>query len=95
MRRNVAALVLAWGLALPAPDQAITYATRGVVTAFSRTELVVSRPRNRGPITFTWSAATHVEGDLILGATVSVRYRDEGRRHLATAIAVEAPINGN
>jgi len=95
-RRLLAALVLACGLALPALSAPIvTYATRGVVTALSRTELVVSRPKNRGPITFALSEVTHVNGALRLGSTVSVRYHDDKGRHLATAVTVEGPINGN
>lgn len=92
---NILALVLAWRLVAPLPTPILTYATRGVVTALSRTELVVSRSRNRGLIRFTLSPATRVDGTVLVGATVSVRYRNEREHHVATAIAVEASLNRN
>ena len=95
MRGNLLALVLAWGLLAPLPTPALTHATRGVVSALSRTQLVITRSRNLGPITFTVSPATRVDGPLVVGVTVSVRYRDERNRHIATAIAVEASIKRN
>jgi hypothetical protein len=67
----------------------IVRATRGVVKAISATTLIVSRPRNRGDIAFTLSPAVHLEGTLVVGATISVRYRDEGNDHVATAISVQ------
>jgi len=63
------------------------HATRGVVKSIDPDMLVVSRPRNRGDITFRLSASTEREGAIVVGATVSVRYRDEGHVHLATAVA--------
>lgn len=95
MGSNILALMLAWGLVAPLPAPTLTYATRGVVTALSRTELVVSRSRHRGLITFTVSPATRVDGAVLVGATVSVRYRNEREHHIATAIAVEASLNRN
>lgn len=72
------------------PDTAGTvHATRGVVKAISATTLVVSRPRNRGDIAFRLGPAVHLEGRPAVGATISVRYRDEGHDHVATAISVE------
>jgi hypothetical protein len=65
------------------------HATRGVVKSINPATLVVSRPRNRGDITFTLSSSTHREGTIVVGATVSVRYRDEGKVHLATAVALQ------
>jgi hypothetical protein len=35
------------------------------------------------------SPAIHLEGTLEVGATISVRYRDEGNDHVATAISVQ------
>lgn len=72
-----------------------TFATRGVVKSESKneaaTEIVVARPKNRGDITIVLSPATHVDGAIRIGATVSVRYHDDHGRHLATAVAVERP----
>ena len=67
------------------------HATRGVVKSIDTATLVVSRPRNRGDITFRLNASTHREGTIVVGATVSVRYRDEGKVHLATAVALQTP----
>jgi hypothetical protein len=72
----------------PATTETV-HATRGVVKAISATTLVVSRFRNRGDIAFTLSPALHLEGTLEVGATISVRYRDEGNDHVATAISVQ------
>lgn len=78
-----------------------THATRGVVrstgkaavkgAAASDSEIVVERPKNRGAITITLSPSTHVDGDIRVGATVSIRYHDDHGRHVATAVAVERP----
>ena len=65
------------------------HATRGVVKTISATTLVVTRPRHRGDILFKLAPAPHIEGTIVVGATVSVRYRDEGEEHIATAIAVK------
>jgi hypothetical protein len=73
----------------PSESAETVHATRGVVKAISATTLVVSRPRNRGDITFKLSPAVHLEGAPEVGATISVRYRDQGRDHVATAISVE------
>ena len=77
-------------LSVESPDTGGTvHATRGVVKAISGTTLIVSRPRNRGDIAFKLSPAVHLEGTLEVGATISVRYRDEGNDHVATAISVQ------
>ena len=68
------------------------HATRGVVKTISATMLVVSRPRHRGDILFRLAPAPHIEGAVVVGATVSVRYRDEGDEHIATAIAVKRQL---
>lgn len=64
------------------------HATRGVVKTISPTTLVVSRPKHRGDIVFKLSPPPHIEGTIVVGATVSVRYRDDGDGHVATAISV-------
>ena len=66
-----------------------THATRGTVKSATQTEIVVARPKNRGDISITLSPATHVDGAIRVGATVSVRYHDDHGRHVATAVAVE------
>jgi hypothetical protein len=76
--------------AAPGPTAAI-HATRGVVKAIDDTALVVSRPRNRGDITFKVSSTTLRDGKIVVGSTVSVRYREDGKTHVATAIALQKP----
>jgi hypothetical protein len=96
MYRHVGALVMAIALALPVAAPVVMYATRGVVTVVSRTELVITRPKNRGDLKLILAASTKVDGALKVGATISVRYHDEGGHHIANAIAVEpSSINGN
>lgn len=67
------------------------HATRGVVKAIDEASLIVSRPRNRGDITFKLDPRTHRDGKIVVGSTVSVRYRDDGKTHVATAIALQKP----
>ena len=72
-----------------------THATRGTVKTAAPTEIVVTRPKNRGDITIVLSPATHIDGAIRVGAMVSVRYHDDHGRHLATAVAVERQVNRN
>jgi len=65
------------------------HATRGVVKSIDATTLVISRPRNRGDITFKLSSMTHRDGKIVVGSTIAVRYREEGKDHIATAIALQ------
>ena len=96
MQRQVGALVMAIALALPIAAPVVMYATRGVVTVVSKTELGITRPTNRGQLKLTLAASTKVDGALKVGAIISVRYHDEGGRHIANAIVVEpSSINGN
>lgn len=76
--------------AAPGPTAAI-HATRGVVKAIDETVLVVSRPRNYGDITFKVTSTTHKDGKIVVGSIVSVRYREDGETHVATAIALQKP----
>lgn len=66
-----------------------TRATAGVVKSIDSTTMTLSRRKNRGDITFKLSAAVHREGAIVVGATVAVRYRDEGDVHVATAVSVQ------
>jgi hypothetical protein len=69
------------------------HATRGVVKTIGPTTLVVSRPKRRGDIVFKLSPSPHIEGTIVVGATVSVRYRDDGDDHVATAISVKKQLD--
>ena len=66
-----------------------TYATRGIVKTAAKTELVLSRFQKRGDITIELQPTTHIDGEIRIGATVSVRYREEAGHHVATAVSVE------
>ena len=99
----IGALIPAPALALTQPVQSAAtttvsqssdavHATRGVVKTISPTTLVVSRPKRRGDIVFKLSPSPHIEGTIVVGATVSVRYRDDGEEHVATAIAVKRQL---
>ena len=65
-----------------------THAVRGVVKSMTATALVVvpSR-RNTNEMTFVLSPLTHREGQMTVGATVSVRYRIHNQTFLATAVS--------
>ena len=72
------------------PDSNV-HATRGVVKSIDDATLVVARPKNRGEITFKLGPTLHRDGQIKAGATVSVRYRDEGKEHIATAVSLQKP----
>ena len=65
-----------------------THAIRGVVKSMSETALViVPSRRNTNEMTFVLGPLTHREGQMTVGATVSVRYRIENQIFLATAVS--------
>ena len=65
-----------------------THAIRGVVKSMSATALViVPSRRNTNEMTFVLSPLTHREGQMTVGATVSVRYRIQDQTFLATAVS--------
>ncbi len=52
--------------------------------------MVITRSgKQAGEMTFDLNASTHREGAIHVGAPVSVRYRDNGGMHVATAIKLE------
>ncbi len=70
------------------PAQMPTHAIRGVVTSVSSSVLVVTPSGKRaGAMTFVVGPSTHREGNVTIGATVSVRYRVEDQTLLATAVS--------
>ena len=83
-------LLAAATMSEPAVDDQ-THATRGTVKSAVAARIVVTRPKHRGDITIELAPATHVDGEIRVGATVSVRYHDDHGRHVATAVAVEPP----
>jgi hypothetical protein len=69
---------------------AATHSTRGTVKSVDDNTLVIARSSGtRAEMTFTLNDATHREGNIANGASVSVRYRDEGKMHVATAVHAE------
>jgi hypothetical protein len=53
--------------------------------------MVIARAGNRGRMTFSLTPSTHREGVIVVGSLVSVRYREDGKNHVATAIALQRP----
>ena len=72
-------------------DPGGTHATRGVVKSLDKTMLVIARSRGRGDMTFVLRPSTRREGTIGVGSAVSVRYREEGKTNIATAVAVQRP----
>jgi hypothetical protein len=71
---------------------AAIHATRGVVKSIDSGTLVITRSgRKRGDMTFTLDSSTHREGTVTVGTPVSVRYREDGKTNVATAIGVQQP----
>jgi hypothetical protein len=68
---------------------AARHATRGTVKSIDATTLVIARAGNRGEMTFELTPSVHRHGTIGVGTTVSVRYQDDGTKHVATAITVE------
>ncbi len=72
------------------------HSTSGVVKSVTDSRLVItSRSQNKATaMTFTLNPSTAREGKLQVGSNVSVRYRNEGKTHVATAVKVE-PAKSN
>ncbi len=65
-----------------------THAIRGIVKSMSETALVIAPSRrNTNEMTFVLGPSTHREGQMTVGATVSVRYRIRNQILLATAVS--------
>ena len=67
------------------------HATRGAVKSIGATTLVIARAGNRGEMTFELNPSTYRQGAIGVRTTVSVRYQDDGTRHVATAITADNP----
>lgn len=96
MKSRLAAFLLAMAaMSAPLVSSDETHATRGIVKSASPEEIVVARPKNRGDITIALSSATHVDGVIKVGVTVSVRYHEDHGRNIAKAVTVERQVNRN
>jgi hypothetical protein len=82
----VLVLSVVLGNALP-PNR--IYATRGMVKSIAKTTLVIDRLKNRGDITFKLNESTSLDGEITVGSLVSVRYYDDGKTHVAIAVAAQ------
>ncbi len=72
--------------AKPAPS----HATTGTVKSMTADSLVVTRPGKKGgDMTFVLNSSTTKEGNPEVGSKVSVRYREEGKEKIATAVMVQ------
>ncbi|HET7696658.1 MAG TPA: hypothetical protein VFK57_13170 [Vicinamibacterales bacterium] len=80
------------GAAKPAQKASVaTHATRGTVKSVDDKTLVITRAgRNHSDMTFAVNGATQKDGTIAAGAPVSVRYREDGKTNVATAIRVES-----
>lgn len=68
------------------------HATVGTVKSVDATSLVLTRPgKGRGDMTFELAPSVKTEGTVATGAQISVRYHNEGKKHVATAITVRRP----
>jgi hypothetical protein len=71
----------------PAP----THAIRGVVKSISMFYVVIvtGSGKKARELTFMLGPSTERDGEITIGATVSVRYRKEGRTLLSTAVSAQ------
>ena len=68
------------------------HSTTGTVKSVDASTLVITHSGKKAEdMTFTVNASTQKEGDVAVGAPVSVRYHDEGGTHVAAAIVAKAP----
>ena len=66
------------------------HATTGVVKSVNGTALVITRSgKDAGEMTFVLDHSTKRDGTIAVGAPVSVRYRENGSSHVATAITAQ------
>ena len=67
-----------------------THATKGVVKSVDANTLVISHKGKTGAdMTFTLNPATHLQGSVAVGASVDVRYREDGKTYVATAVTAQ------
>ena len=67
-----------------------THATKGTVKSIDDSTLVItSSGKTHADMTFTVNGSTQREGTIAAGTPVSVRYREDGKTNVATAIRAE------
>jgi hypothetical protein len=79
-------------VAKQSPNIAATHATSGVVKTIDASTLVITRTsKAHREMTFVLNTSTHREGTIAVGTPVSVRYREDGKTYVATAVSVQQP----
>jgi len=67
-----------------------THATKGVVKSVDANTLVISHKGKTGSdMTFALNTATHPQGTVAVGTSVDVRYREDGKTYVATAVTAQ------
>jgi hypothetical protein len=68
-----------------------THSTTGTVKSIDSNTLVISKPGKKGAdMTFTVNGSTQKDGTVGVGSNVTVRYQNEGKTMVATAISERA-----
>ena len=75
------------GAAAVASSRQTMHATKGVVRSMDSTTLVIRRSPSGRDMRFALNPSTQREGNVKVGSTVEVRYRNEGNRRVATVVA--------
>jgi hypothetical protein len=70
-----------------------SHATTGVVKSIDDTTLVITKhgKKESNPMTFVIDPSTQREGSIQVGSPVSVRYHADGKKLIASAIAIQQP----
>ena len=69
-----------------------SHATTGIVKSVDATTLVITRSGKKvSEMTFVLNPSTHRDGTIEVGSSVSVRYREDGKTNVATAITAQHP----
>jgi len=70
-----------------------SHATTGVVKSIDDTTIVITKQgkKQSNPMTFVIDPSTQKEGSIQVGSSVSVRYHAEGKKLIASAIAIQQP----
>jgi hypothetical protein len=73
-----------------AKSTAADHATMGTVKSVNASALTITRSgKDAGDMSFVLNASTKRDGKIEVGAPVSVRYREDGATHVATAITAQ------
>jgi hypothetical protein len=65
-----------------------THATKGVVKSVDANTLVITH-KGKTDMTFALNPATHLQGTVAVGTSVDVRYREDGKTYVATAVTAQ------